>query len=161
MLNALFPTPFRASSLARLSQEMERLFETAIAQVEPSPANWPGVNIWRQGDNVVVETEIPGFAQKDVEVLATHDSLTIRGERGIQAPENATPLHIEQQVTRFERVLGLPTPIDANAVRAELVNGVLRVALPVAETARARRIQIAGPSEPSRPALTGGTEIKR
>ena len=62
---------------------------------------------------------------------------------------------------RFERVLGLPTPIDANPVRAELVNGVLRVALPVAETARARRIQIAGPSEPSRPALTGGTEIKR
>lgn len=142
MLNTLFPTPIRTSSLARLSQEMDRLFKTAIAQIEPSPTNWPGVNIWRQGDNIVVETEIPGFAPKDVEILASHDSLTIRGEHGFQAPENATPLHIEREVTRFERVFGLPTPIDADKVQAELVNGVLRVTLPVAETARARRIQI-------------------
>jgi HSP20 family protein len=161
MPNTLFPTSFRASSLGRLSQEMDRLFQTAAAMVEPSPAHWPGVNVWRQDDTIVVETEIPGFAQQDVEVLATHDSLTIRGERSLQAPENATPLHIEQEITRFERVVGLPTPVDPNAVQAELVNGVLRLTLPVAQEARARRIQIVGRSEPSRPALTCETNAKR
>jgi HSP20 family protein len=132
MLNTLFPTPFRVPSLALLSN--------ALAQA--SPANWPGLNAWRDADNFLVELEIPGFAENEIEVLATGDSLSIRGERTLQVPEDATPLHIEQPITRFERVLNLPVPIDTNAVKAELVNGVLRVTIPVAEQARARRIQV-------------------
>jgi HSP20 family protein len=149
MLNTLFPIPLRMPSLASLTQEMDQLFQGPATLLDAAPANWPGVNVWRDADNFVIETEIPGFTNGDVEVLATGDTVSIRGERASRMPENATALHIEQQVTRFERELNLAAPIDTTAVKADLVNGVLRITLPVAEVARARRIQIGGSSEAS------------
>jgi len=144
-----------------LSQDWDRLFDTAApAQMaSASSRGWPGMNMWRAGDNIVAEAEIPGFRMEDIEVLANEHTLTLRGQRQNSAPDNATALRLERSVSRFERSLRLPLEINPDQVRATLANGVLRVTLPIAEAARPKRIQIqALGSHPTREALPASPE---
>jgi HSP20 family protein len=147
MLSSI-PTVFRNSTFDAVSQEMDRLFETAAAWSRPArgaaaaAARWPGVNLYRHEDRLIAEAEIPGYRLEDVEVLAADETLTIRGARATRESEGATPIRIERTVTRFERSLPLPAPIDAEAVEATLADGVLRIGMPLAEAARPRRVEV-------------------
>lgn len=148
MLNTLL----RDSTMDRLSREMDRLFGMTSSLFDPgliptsatrsATQRWPGVNVWRDGDQLVAEAELPGFRLEDIEVLATEDSLTIRGQRRVHQPEGATPLRLERSMNSFERTLRMPLQIDADKANASLENGVLRVTLPVAESARPKRISV-------------------
>jgi len=146
----------RNSVFGQIARDMDRLFESVATRpmVDSASRTWPGMNVWRDGDDIVAEAEIPGFRMEDIEVLATEHMLTIRGQRRSSTPENATALRIERSVSRFERSLHLPVEIDPDRVRATLADGVLRVTLPVAEAARPRRVQIQSlASTPAREAL--------
>ncbi len=131
-----------------------------MAVVPPSSSSpavgWPGLNLWRDGDNIVAEGEVPGFRHEDLEILATEDTLTIRGQRAKSVPENANALRVERSVRRFERSVQLPIQINAETVQATLADGVLRLTMPVVEAARPRRIPLKAiqPAQ-SQPALTG------
>ena len=125
----------RTAPIGSLAREMDRLFDGATRTHV-----WPALNVWRDRDDLVVEAEIPGF--RLLEVLATEDTLTLRGERTVGRPQNATALRLERSVNRFERSLRLPVEIDADRVTASLDDGVLRITLPVAEAARPRRVTV-------------------
>ncbi len=154
-------------SFGSLFRDMDRLFDMTTAPKSSllgsaSRAKWPGLNVWRDDDQMVAEAEIPGFRMEDIEVLAGEDSVTIRGHRSESTPEGATPLRIERSVSSFERSFRTPVQIDPDAVEATLENGVLRVMLPIAESARPRRVQIkaltSGPEREALPsAATSGT----
>lgn len=161
MLSSLFPYAVRTRGFETLTREMDRLLQaTAPTQggwPDAAASRWPGLNVWRDGDAIVAEAEVPGFKMEDIEVLAAEDTLTLRGRRSLNAPENAAALHVERRVTSFERSLELPIPIRTDAVEATLVNGVLRVAMPVAEAVKPRRVEVkAIAPEPARAALPEG-----
>lgn len=128
-------------NVERLSRDMQRLFDTPYR----TAARWPAVNVWRSGDDVIVEAEIPGFKMDDVEVLAESSALTIRGHR--QTDEQEGAVRIERTVTRFERTISMPMEIDADNAAASLKAGVLRVTLPLAASARPKRIAVSSADE--------------
>jgi HSP20 family protein len=136
MLSALFPRTIRTNDLATLSRQMDRLLSAA------GVPSWPGINIWRNGDTIVAEAEIPGFKLEDVEVLATEDTLTLRGRRTAVNPENATAMRTERLTTKFDRTIQFPLQVQPDAVQATLADGVLRVTLPVAAAALPRKVTI-------------------
>ena len=150
------------NTLARfggLIREMDELLEAqSFAPFASSrQAGWPGVNLWRDGDQLIAEAEIPGFREDDVEVMAVENSLTIRGRRTDAGPQGATPMRVERSLSEFERWLRLPVEVDADAVEATLEHGVLRVTLPIAESARPRRVRVkALEGRPTREALPAG-----
>lgn len=144
----IYPTAIRRSAFDSFADEIGRLFELASGGVPgarsrsvSSPA-WPGVNVWREGDDIVAEAEVPGFTMDSIEVLATGDTLTLRGARESSAPEHGGAVRVERTVRRFDRSLRLPVEIDADNVDATLSYGVLRVTMPVAETARSTRVRV-------------------
>lgn len=150
MLNALFPSSFTPSAFDQLSREMDRLIGLAPAGASHgSLAGWPGMNLWREGEAIVAEAEVPGMKIEELEVVATAKGLKIRGERKSVAPENATAIRIERPVGRFERSVQLPVAIEPDEVKATLTNGVLRVVMPVARAARPRRIAVSVGGEPA------------
>lgn len=161
MLSSLFPFAVRTPALDALTREVDRIIQTS-APAQPrwpgaqAPA-WPGLNIWRDGDTIVAEAELPGFKMEDVEVLSTETSLTLRGQRSSNIPEGATALRVERRITSFERSLELPIPIRPDAVEATLASGVLRITMPIAEAVKPRRVVVkAITPDPQRAAFLEG-----
>jgi HSP20 family protein len=133
--------------LARLHDEMNHLLEHMF---EDAPAlralgqNFPGVNLWEEGDAAVLEAELPGLSMNDLEMFVVGRKITLRGERKITHPENAAYHRRERTPGKFERTLTLPWEIDGGAVEARLCDGVLTVKLPKAESAKPRKIPVLG-----------------
>ncbi len=103
----------------------------------------PAVDFVEQKNESIVSVEIPGIAKEDVKISLEEDLLTVKGERKASAlPEGARWIRSERSSGEFFRTIQLPHPVKADAVSAELVNGILRITLPKAEEARPREIGI-------------------
>lgn len=141
LLNRLTPL----GTLGSFSRDMDRLFDEVFGAGHAPyrrPAGYPALNIWEDGDAFVVEAEVPGLSLDKLGVEVLGNELTISGER-IDSPTEVTTVHRrERQGGSFQRTLTLPTDINADAVAADLKNGVLTIRLPKAETAKVRRIEV-------------------
>lgn len=78
---------------------------------------------------------VPGFAGEQLTVTATADSLTIRGEAEETKKAEKTLLS-EFSHKQIFRHFHLDSPVDPDAVTADLENGVLKIELPKAQPAR-------------------------
>jgi HSP20 family protein len=107
------------------------------------PDVYPALNIYDDGETFVVRAEIPGVDPKKIEIDATGDTLTIRGERTL--PEHgasASYLGRARDSGQFRRSFTLPKPIDNTKVMAVCTNGVLELRLPYADEAKRRKITV-------------------
>jgi HSP20 family protein len=132
--------------LQQLHNELNRLADRWGDGRQPArAAEYPALNLWEADDALVLEAEMPGVSLDDIEIYVTgHDQLTIKGERKPQAPEKGVQHRLERGFGTFSRSVNLPVDVDAAKVEARLENGVLRVRLPKAETAKPRKINIKG-----------------
>jgi HSP20 family protein len=106
---------------------------------------FPPVNVWEDGDAFHVEAELPGLTQEQIQLSVTNrNQLTLQGERLPAENEKGRWHRRERGFGRFQRLLKLPAPIDADKIEAKFENGVLHVVLPKAEEARPRRIAVKG-----------------
>jgi len=131
--------------LVRLQDEMNRLFEGFFDDMPAQrgyAAGYPGINLWEDGDNAYIEAELPGASMEDIEVLVTGNQLTINGERKIADPSNATYHRRERGTGKFSRTMTLPWEINAEKVQAKLVDGVLTMTLPKAESAKPKKVKL-------------------
>ncbi len=139
-------TTYALSPFSELRREMDRLFEEFGTGRVRSPfmptAAFPLLNVWDAGDALEVEAELPGVKQDDLEVYAMGNELTIKGRRQTLQGDGQAYHRQERPVGEFNRVITLPVEVDADKVEAELKDGVLRVKLPKAESAKPRRIAL-------------------
>lgn len=98
----------------------------------------PRVNIVESNDDFRVDVQAPGFDKKDLKVEMVDDLLTIRGEHTEEAAQNEEVRWTRREFSRssFERSFTLPKSVQADAIKAEYVNGVLRLTIPKAEEAK-------------------------
>ena len=134
--------PFRTTDLRR---RIDRLFDQVLPGARAPSADarpWaPPVDIIETGDNIVVNVDVPGMRQEDIEVELTGDTLSIAGERKIgDAADRRSEWHVlERPYGPFSR---FAVPIDQNNVSASYENGVLCIRVPKAEEAKPRQIKI-------------------
>lgn len=99
------------------------------------------VDVFANDDGLVLVADLPGVAPDKLDVSFDKGMLTVAGVRNLAwSPED------DARLVKYERRFQVPDDIDAEQVSAHLENGVLRVTLPKAESAKPRRI----------PILTGG-----
>jgi HSP20 family protein len=104
---------------------------------------YPPVNVWEDSDSFHVEAELPGLTHDQLQLSVTNrNQLTLQGERVPEEAPKGRWHRRERGFGRFQRVLKLPTPVDADKIEATFENGVLHVLLPKAEEARPRRIAV-------------------
>jgi HSP20 family protein len=132
------------NQLQQLQGEMNRLFDRWSEPGSPmGPASFPAVNVWEEGDHVLIEAELPGLDLKDLEIYVTGgNQLTVKGERKPLVAEKGVWHRQERAYGHFTRSLTMPFPVDADKVDARLENGVLLVRLAKHESARPRKIQV-------------------
>jgi HSP20 family protein len=102
----------------------------------------PAANVWEQDDALLVEMEVPGIKNDQVDISVAGGELSVKVNRAETAPEGVTYHRRERPVGPLIRVLRLPVEVDANRVEAELRDGVLLVKLPKAESAKPRKINV-------------------
>jgi HSP20 family protein len=133
----------------QLRREMDRLWTHVVGDhVEPPwtgvVRGQPAVNVWETADAVYAELETPGLKGDQLDISVVGDQLSIRVQRPEVEEKGATYHRRERPVGSFTRLLRLPSPVETDAVEAELQNGVLTIKLPKAKEARPRKIEVVG-----------------
>lgn len=129
-----FSDGFESFSLQPFSG-MQRLWNpgvTGLAQL--------AIDISEAPDAFTINAELPGVAEKDIEVTADENTLTIRGEKRQAVDEKKGDHHVsERSFGAFQRVFTLPRGTDTAGIQARFHNGVLTLTVPKTAAARAAR----------------------
>jgi HSP20 family protein len=139
--NNVTMTPWTAP-INRLDGLFDRLLDDAFfgfGAPRAAEAVMP-ISLWHDEDHIYVEADLPGMAEQDLEVIIHKGVLSIRGER---KPEPGRQyLYNGRGWGRFERTITLPEEVNADDVRAELAQGVLRLTLSKSPAAKPRKIAL-------------------
>jgi len=122
--------PFR--DLDRLTQQM---WGTATRPTMMA------MDAWRDGDEFVVEFDLPGVSPDSVDLDVERNVLTVRAERPALNGDREL-IAAERPRGVFSRQLILGDNLDTENVGAAYSSGVLTLRIPVAEQAKPRKIQI-------------------
>ncbi|WP_448074135.1 Hsp20/alpha crystallin family protein [Georgenia yuyongxinii] len=125
--------PFR--ELDRLTQQIFGNLGT-IAR----PAAMP-MDAWREGDEFVVELDLPGIDPDSIDLDVERNVLTVRAERPALGDSHEM-VAAERLRGVFSRQLFLGDNLDTDNVTASYNAGVLALRIPVAEHAKPRKIAI-------------------
>jgi HSP20 family protein len=91
----------------------------------------PHADLSEGSKDLLVEIELPGLDESDIEVLIDDGELTVRGEKKVEREESGrTYVLTERTYGRFARTFRLPPGADTDRAKATFSNGVLTVALP-------------------------------
>jgi len=105
----------------------------------------PAQDFSETAEGYLVEASLPGVKPEDVEVTVENNVLMIKGETRQETDSKQRNFHrVERRFGSFQRTIGLPTSVKADAIKADLSNGVLRLEIPKAEEVKPRKIVNAG-----------------
>ena len=102
-------------------------------------ASSPPFQVNATDDGWRVDVPLPGIDPKDVSLEVAGNNLTIRAE----VPSEGG----DQHVSRYEQTLMIPQFLDLERVTASHRHGMLRLTVPLKESVKPRRIQIATEAE--------------
>jgi HSP20 family molecular chaperone IbpA len=102
----------------------------------------PRTDIYETQDNVVLLVDMPGVASDGVDITLEKRTLATRGYASEQQHRNYRQVYAEYGLGDHERVFTLSEDIDREHIEASQKNGVLRLMLPKAAPAKARKIQL-------------------
>lgn len=118
------------------------------------PAAMP-MDAWRHGEEFVVEFDLPGIDPDAIDLSVERTTLTVKAERRPRAGEQPEEMVASERAYGvFSRQLLLGDGLDTERIRASYDAGVLRLRIPVAESARPRTIAIESGTAQDRPQLT-------
>jgi HSP20 family protein len=84
------------------------------------------------GDQYVLEVELPGIDPADVQLYALGDALVVEGHKRPRLPPDTRPAYerAERDYGPFRRVFDLPGPADLSRTVAGLRDGLLCIRVP-------------------------------
>ena len=124
-----------------LHREIDRLFDDAFRHFgRPSEreivegVRAPKVDISGTEKEYLICAELPGIEEKDIELEAHGDVLSIKAQRQHESKdenenEKRGYYRLERHYGRFQRALQLPEDADADNITAKYKNGVLHVSV--------------------------------
>ncbi len=105
------------------------------------PAAMP-MDAWRDGEQIVVEFDLPGVDPDTVDLDVQRNVLTVRAERRPSTGDDTEMIAAERPRGVFSRQLILGDTLDTGRIRASYTAGVLMLRIPVAEKAKPHKIAI-------------------
>lgn len=130
--------------LAALQRDVGELFQrTGPDSRRAAGGLVPPIDAFRTEEGLVVRVELPGMAPADVDVSVDEGTLTISGERRLDANVAEDQwLRRERAVGSFQRSFSLPEGTAAEKIAAAFDNGVLELLIPHPPQRRPHRVQI-------------------
>ena len=138
------------SPLSDLRREMDKIFDDywtspSGRSLTDMDTQWsPACDVDEGEDHYLISLEMAGVPKDQVKVEFENNQLVISGERRAETKKGQT--YSERRYGKFQRSFTLPAGIDAEKVEANYQDGILRVYLPKAESAKPRQIKISNGS---------------
>ena len=134
-----------------LSRNFDQLFDMLAPRVRGANGEetdflgtwYPAVDIFDKDNEIVLKAELPGLKKEDIDIHVEDNLLTLRGERKREEEVKEKGYYrSERAYGQFSRSFTLPATVDAKKISASFKDGVLAVALPKAEEAKPRQIEV-------------------
>ncbi len=164
--------PSLADEFVSLREVMERAFsENANSPVRGLWSTVAGngtgrmplpLDVYANKDEVVIIAVVPGVRSDEIEISINQNTVTLTGKMpnvasSVEAKEATWYLH-ELPHGTFQRSITLPMDVDSSRADATSENGILRLRLPKAATAKPHQIKVRGASEAIEAGQAAGAE---
>ena len=132
----------------RAFQEYEPRRRDALRDSLPDEAeqSWSGrfprITFVDTGANLVLEADLPGLSEKDVQLTIHQDVLSLAGERKMEPPAGYVSHRQERAAVKFAKSFTLPCKVDPEKSGAIIKNGVLTITLEKVVEAQPRQIAV-------------------
>ncbi len=95
--------------------------------------SFPPVDIYEEGGNLLIISDIPGFSKEEVKVQVRGKQLIISGERkGKEEVKEEQYYRFERYFDNFCRPIELPVEVEADKAKASFKEGTLEITVPIA-----------------------------
>lgn len=121
------------STRHRMNRLMNDLFmPSPYFRRENSAWDWnPSVDIYNEDDSIVVKAELPGVDKDNINIDVKDRVLTLKGERSSDNEVKEDNYYRrERSFGKFERRFSLPENVNADDIKADYKDGVLRIEIP-------------------------------
>jgi HSP20 family protein len=96
----------------------------------------------RRENEVELRFDLPGIDPESIDVSVDRGVLTVKASRNEEYTEGEKPVIRERVMGSYVRRVRLSDAVDAEKIDAGYTDGVLTVHVPVAETAKPRKIEV-------------------
>jgi HSP20 family protein len=146
---AIVKMPAKETELVRgfdsIFDEFRRSFDDLMAPfmpmrtflpraIEALPIRAPLVDVIDDGNQYIINTELPGFAKEDVDIQLNKDFMVLKAEKKSEKEQKSeTYLHRERSYASCHRTVNFPEEVDPSKVEGTMENGVLKLKVPKKE----------------------------
>lgn len=109
---------------------------------DQEPSLVPYVDVVEEDAGITLFADLPGVSKDRLHVQIDAETLVIEGEIAATIPAAASLTHMEIQAPRYRRRFTLSRELDASRIDASFQHGVLKLHIPKAAHAQARRIEV-------------------
>ena len=137
-------------------EEMERMFDDIFQRRFFAPSWIPrlkfpefadvatSVDMFEEGDNLVIKAEIPGMKKEDISIDFAGDVVSISGEKKTEEKTERKDFYrVERSFGSFSRKLRLPFEVQIENTKATFKEGVLEIRMPKSGKAKQSAHKIA------------------
>jgi HSP20 family protein len=117
-------------------------FEALFRGTPRSDTHRMPMDAYRRGDDVWVHIDLPGVASDSLDISVERNVLTVSADRNWQREEGDQAYLTERSQGSYRRQVHLGDALDADAIEADLADGVLTLRIPVSERAQPRKITV-------------------
>lgn len=100
------------------------------------------VDVLEDKSGITLYADLAGVPKDKLSLSIEADTLTIKGDLGLDMPEGMEPSHAEINLPRYRRVFTLSKELDSEKISAEFEHGVLKLSIPKAEHLQPRKVEI-------------------
>jgi HSP20 family protein len=114
-----------------------------VERTRPHKVYTPNVDILERKEDIVVTADLPGVDEKSLDITLEKNVLTINGQVDPEVSEPYRLAYSEYGIGDYQRAFTLSDEVDKDRIKATMKNGVLKLVLPKAAAATARKIIVA------------------
>ncbi len=130
------------AEVAKELQKKEVETQEGIERTRARKVYVPAVDIMEKKGEILLVADMPGVDEKSLDVTLEKNILTIYGRVEPVIPQAHRLIASEYGIGDYQRTFTISDEIDKDRIGATVRNGVLRLVLPKAESAKTRRIEV-------------------
>ncbi len=139
-----YNNPFR--ELEEMQDRLSSFFNEAWGGSSQSNLNIPTADVYLDEDesNLIVEAQLPGYNEEDVDISIDNGALSIRAEHSQKNTEEkkGRKYIVQESSSSLYRRVGLPKNVDADKIKARFEDGVLKITAPMKDLPKPKKVAI-------------------